>query len=245
MALAPLNIPLSSATVGVSIIDTTTRIASLPLGAFVGPPMEGFETLTGVSYSFLITNKEDRSLLFDLGAPMNWETDLPPLAAASIEALADGGVQINIEAYTNDILTNHSIPLESIEAIVWSHTHWDHLGRPSFFPNSTDLIVGPGTLDYHGFGYPLNETSPFRARELEGRAVVEVQFPDDAAVIGGLQAHDYFGDGSFYLLNAPGHDIGHVNALARVTSNPDSFIFLGADSVCLSIISFRLHPIPY
>ncbi len=42
-------------------------------------------------------------------------------------------------------------------------------------------------------------------------------------------AHDFFGDGSFYLLDTPGHAIGHIGALARTTTNPDTFIFMGGD----------------
>ena len=37
-----------------------------------------------------------------------------------------------------------------------------------------------------------------------GREVVEASFPADAPVVAGLKSHDYFGDGSFYLLEAPG-----------------------------------------
>jgi glyoxylase-like metal-dependent hydrolase (beta-lactamase superfamily II) len=51
-----------------------------------------------------------------------------------------------------------------------------------------------------------------------------------AVTIGSFHALDYFGDGSFYLLNAPGHSIGHICALARVTVSPDSFVFMGGDS---------------
>ena len=40
---------------------------------------------------------------------------------------------------------------------------------------------------------------------------------------------DFFGDGSFYLLDAPGHTIGHLGGLARTTTAPDTFIFMGGD----------------
>lgn len=46
---------------------------------------------------------------------------------------------------------------------------------------------------------------------------------------GPFRAFDFFGDGSFYLLDTPGHTVGHLGALARTTSNPDSFIFMGGD----------------
>jgi len=49
---------------------------------------------------------------------------------------------------------------------------------------------------------------------------------------------DYFGDGSFYLLDTPGHAIGHLCALVRTTTSPDTFIFLGGD-ICHHASIFR------
>lgn len=46
-----------------------------------------------------------------------------------------------------------------------------------------------------------------------------------------MHAHDYFGDGSFYILDAPGHAVGHICALVRTTSSPDTFVFLAGDAV--------------
>ena len=37
-----------------------------------------------------------------------------------------------------------------------------------------------------------------------GRDVIEIPFPPDAPLVAGLRSYDYFGDGSFYLLEAPG-----------------------------------------
>ena len=54
-----------------------------------------------------------------------------------------------------------------------------------------------------------------------------------------------FNDGSFYLLDAPGHTIGHICALARTTigqnGESDTFIFMGADS-CHHGGEFRPSP---
>ncbi|KAH7028919.1 uncharacterized protein B0I36DRAFT_324743 [Microdochium trichocladiopsis] len=47
--------------------------------------------------------------------------------------------------------------------------------------------------------------------------------------IGQFRAIDFYGDGSFYLLDSPGHAIGHMSALARTTADPPSFILLGGD----------------
>ncbi len=68
-----------------------------------------------------------------------------------------------------------------------------------------------------------------------GRELLELYFTtnDNNLKIGGFNAIDYFGDGSFYILDSPGHAIGHLCGLVRTKSScagPDSFIFMGADS---------------
>lgn len=64
-----------------------------------------------------------------------------------------------------------------------------------------------------------------------GRTIREIDFHEQkpALKIGAFRAHDFFGDGSFYLLDTPGHDVGHLAGLVRTTTNPDTFIFMGGD----------------
>lgn len=40
---------------------------------------------------------------------------------------------------------------------------------------------------------------------------------------------DFYGDGSFYLLDTPGHAVGHMCGLARTSAEPPEFIFMGGD----------------
>jgi hypothetical protein len=86
----------------------------------------------------------------------------------------------------------------------FSHTHIDHIGNPNTFPSSTTLVLGPGTQAHARPGYPLNENGQVPESAFLGREVVEIEFKEDAPTIAGLKAYDYFEDGSFYLLNAPG-----------------------------------------
>lgn len=60
--------------------------------------------------------------------------------------------------------------------------------------------------------------------------MIELDFAKDprAVTLGSCQAIDYFSDGSFYIINAPGRSHGHLNALARTTLN--TFIFMAADT---------------
>lgn len=64
-----------------------------------------------------------------------------------------------------------------------------------------------------------------------GRTFKEIDFADSkrSLTIGPFRAYDFFSDGSFYLLDTPGHAIGHLAGLARTTASPDTFIFMGGD----------------
>ena len=63
-------------------------------------------------------------------------------------------------------------------------------------------------------------------------------------MIGNFPAYDFFGDGSFYILDAPGHDQGHICGLARTTtgSDGDTFILMGGD---FSHQAGEFRPSPY
>lgn len=67
----------------------------------------------------------------------------------------------------------------------------------------------------------------------------EISFDKSPLRIGNFAAFDFFGDGSFYLLDSPGHAIGHMCGLARTT--PTSFVFLGGD-ICHFPGMFRPGP---
>jgi hypothetical protein len=53
-------------------------------------------------------------------------------------------------------LTEQGIPLTSVSAIICSHSHIDHVGDPSVFPSSVDLVLGPSFKSEHMPGYPTN-----------------------------------------------------------------------------------------
>jgi glyoxylase-like metal-dependent hydrolase (beta-lactamase superfamily II) len=79
-------------------------------------------------------------------------------------------------------------------------------------------------------GYPANPKSPIRESDYNGRSLREIRFDGpDALRIGKFPAVDYFGDGSFYLLDSPGHAIGHLCGLARTTVDPPTFVMMGGD----------------
>lgn len=121
-----------------------------------------------------------------------------------------------------------NVRAKDIQSVIWSHNHFDHIGDPSTFPKSTELIVGPGVKAASWPGYPSNPDAIVLDSDIEDRNVREIAFT--GLKLGRFDAMDFFGDGSFYLLNAPGHAVGHICGLARTTAYPPTFIFMGADA---------------
>lgn len=106
------------------------------------------------------------------------------------------------------------------------------MGSPRLFPPSTNLYYGKGTGPFPA--YPHNPDSNLTAEDFENRECIEVDY--NQLRIGPFPAHDFYGDGSLYLLDTPGHWPGHLCALARTT--PDTFVFLGGD-ICHFVGDFR------
>lgn len=167
--------------------------------------------------------------MFDLGM----RKDLENLSPHLLNHFEKRGAKVTVEKGVREILEDGGFDTEKLEAIIWSHWHFDHVGDPSTFPPHTALIVGPGFKEKVAPGYPVNPESTFLEADYAGRELREIGFGDGeegVLEIGQFKAFDYFGDGSFYLLSTPGHAVGHLCGLARVSSNPDSFILLGGDA---------------
>ncbi|EGO53905.1 hypothetical protein NEUTE1DRAFT_103417 [Neurospora tetrasperma FGSC 2508] len=241
MAPTPdLNVPPSPSTVSVSIINSTGTLHGVPAKSFVSPPQHGHDWLAAPMFAFLIQHPvTGRSLLFDLGMRKDIENMPPKL----LHHFGEIGWTLSAEKNVADILKENKFDVSRVEAVVWSHYHFDHIGDITTIGPQAALIVGPGFKKGLMPGYPTNPDSPILEADYKDRELIEVDFTSAASdgknwkrlQIGRFPAVDYFGDGSFYLLDAPGHAIGHMCGLARVTSQQtdgyDSFICLGGDAV--------------
>ena len=212
-----------------------TRLYLKP-GVFWEPVLPGFEGPNAPVYTFLISHGE-RHVLFDLGVRTDWEKLAPKVVQLVQATTRVTGCGQDVASVLDDNAAQGrgggqgpGVHSAEIEAIVWSHSHFDHVGDPSRFPPSTTLVVGPGVPAAAWPGYPSDPNGTVLDSDAAGRAVREISFGGLALRIGRFDALDYFGDGSFYLLDAPGHAPGHVCGLARTTADPPTFVFMGADA---------------
>lgn len=159
--------------------------------------------------------------------------NLPPVLRSKIigpDAPFNVTVEKNVAEILDEDTSGLGVKSSDIDAVIWSHHHWDHTGDMTTFPTSTSLIVGPGFKKAYTPAYPTKKDAPLLEADFAGREFREVAM-DKGLTIGRCAAHDYFGDGSFYLLDTPGHATGHVCGLARVTSGAtDTFILMGGDA---------------
>ncbi|PYH94847.1 Metallo-hydrolase/oxidoreductase [Aspergillus ellipticus CBS 707.79] len=222
------QVPASSSTVDVRVIDTNTRLYLKP-GVFWEPVLRGFDGPHAPVYCFLVSHG-NRHILFDLGVRTDWESHAPKIVKLVKATTVVTSGEKDVASLLDDDTSGLGIRSTDIEAIVWSHSDFDHVGDPSRFPATTELVVGPGVKNRAWPGYPSNSDGTVLDSDAAGRNVREINFEDTGLQVGGFKAFDYFGDGSFYLLDAPGHAPGHMCALARTTADPPSFVFMGADA---------------
>jgi len=150
-----------------------------------------------------------------------------------------------------EILTHLSPPpatLDDLTALIISHAHPDHYGALDEFPADLPVIVGPGTKAWidgapagmkpippHFWEHPKSIEEVGEGAKGHGKAWQSVGAYD--------KAWDFFGDGSFWLAQAPGHCPGHLVALSRVSTSPDTYVVLGADT-CHSRSIYSPYPTP-
>ncbi|KAF4997924.1 hypothetical protein FGRMN_3515 [Fusarium graminum] len=227
MAQRPLFEVPSGEPAKVSIIDSSLRMSNLPLSLLMKPLMQGMDMMpTATTWSFLVESPSGKRALFDLGVPKDPLHNFSPMW---VKTITEANLGLDVPKNVADILKDNGMQPSEIDTVIWSHHHFDHLGDVTTFPGSTELVVGPGFKKAFCPGYPADPDSPVREVDFEGRKFREIDFEEAPLRIGPFRAFDFFGDGSFYLLDTPGHAIGHLSGLVRTTTGPDTFIFMGGD----------------
>ncbi|KAI1843763.1 hypothetical protein JX266_010022 [Neoarthrinium moseri] len=223
------SFPPSSGSVEVTLLDgggfTTAEDARLHQDGD-RPPFYLYDWL------FLIHHQSTgKKVLWDLGISNDRDLYTPFVLEYQWGSCNPVGPRVELGEQLKSVYVHPN----EIDSIIFSHAHWDHC-RPSKgeFPHAK-VKFGPGTGAYCQPGHVQN-----------GKIVPNVQW--DARIFGDdyikqieyeeLQGPwvpwgpfergmDYFGDGSFWILDAPGHMVGNLAAAARLTNG--HYVILASD----------------
>ncbi|KAI0344771.1 Metallo-hydrolase/oxidoreductase [Trametopsis cervina] len=181
-------------------------------------------------FNFLITHPTRGLALFDLGVRKyanGYPPDIPRVVASRAGETAYKDVA--------DHLREEDIRPEDVKTVIISHMHWDHIGDPALF-TSAELVLGAGARAALAEDvYPANPHGTIQ-RFPKNQKVTFIDFTNSSSNAQAVltpfasfsHAIDFYGDGSLYLVDAPGHYRGHIAALARIA--PNTFVFLGGDT---------------
>ncbi|THH10031.1 hypothetical protein EW145_g1593 [Phellinidium pouzarii] len=181
------------------------------------------------SLAFLLTHvRSGKRLLFDLGV-----CGLVPESPALTPPFKNIFIETFEPRVPQDVpasLMAGGLSPSDITQICFSHVHFDHVGNPTLFPNAR-FLVGSEARALFEPGYPEDPNSPYMSTLLpEGRTDFLDTKGADWKPIGPFPcALDYFNNGSLYIVDAPGHLLGHLNMLVR-TSSDGGWIYLAGDS---------------
>jgi len=176
------------------------------------------------SLAFLIRHSVNHKMfIFDLGIRRDWE-NYPPATVKGIRSSFPARVPQDV---IQSLALGGTSP-NDINTICLSHCHWDHTGDPSLFPHS-QFIVGGDCQSLFQPGYPSDPDASFAA-DLLPMGRTRYILSDEWQPLGPFpRALDFYGDGSLFIIDAPGHLSGNVNLLAR-TSSDGAWIYLAGDS---------------
>jgi N-acyl homoserine lactone hydrolase len=157
-------------------------------------------------------------LLWDTGVPETAFSD--PRGWSTLPKL----IVYHLDRTLTDQLAEIGLKRDDVTLVAISHTHGDHIGNVSLFPNSTILMQRAEYTWIHspdGSNDNVNQLMAL-ARKLLGT-------PKNLQLIDGDT--DVFGDGSVILVSTPGHTPGSQSLLVHLKNS--GFIILSVDVVHL------------
>lgn len=213
---------------------------TLPERMFVTNP-DPEKTSTVPSMCFLIVHElpeKTERLVFDLGI----KRDITQYAEGMQAHISKRQPIITLPDTAASLRHGGLDPARDIDTVILSHSHWDHIGTPADYPSSR-FVVGSGTLSMFATGVnhypasmfekdplPVNRTYelPPVPRAKDAHTAAKRQLQHEWSVLAHFpHTVDYFGDGSMYIIDSPGHLRGHLNLLLR--TGPSKWVYLGGD----------------
>ncbi len=229
---------------------------TLPEKFFVSPLEDSEARKIVPSLSFLVNHADAATgnvtrIVFDLGIRKRPQDYPEPLYKHSPTRHPLSG-----EPDTVASLANGGLVPADIDIVMFSHLHWDHIGTPSDYTQST-YAIGPGALklidgstkpgignhNYFEMGmldFTRTLELPPVDRDSASPACRSDGFRESTQKLGTLfnrkwekigpfdHAMDIFGDGSVYVVSAPGHLDGHINLLCRLEN--ENHVYLAGDA---------------
>ncbi|ORY29316.1 beta-lactamase-like protein [Naematelia encephala] len=242
----PLPSPASKeAIVKVSLIPTSTLTApSKVFTSFAGEE----DKCEAPCWSFLI-EKGDEAILWDMGLRQDPENSPDSIVNGALKKFIPHPAPGPISR-----LVQHGYDVSKIKLVIFSHEHFDRTGDLDTLPSpSPPILLGPGSIESISPGHPQDPNAAWPSTWLKKYHFTELPDPNSIKAAPfeseladlepkgsktrmyqpvGCFDHgvDWFGDGSLWIIDAPGHCAGHIMALCRVTVDPSTYILLGGDA---------------
>ncbi|CAH0028730.1 unnamed protein product [Clonostachys rhizophaga] len=231
---------------------------TLPESFFVSPLDDPTARKTVPSLSFLIQHTDSitarkRRIVFDLGIRRSLEDYAESIYRHALTRMPCSGKPDVVES----LRLGGFVP-DDIDMVILSHLHWDHIGMPSDFPN-TSFIVGAGAAglidgsrpaavgSHNHFEHeiisldrlielpPTSTTAAHSSKRVPlSQSTQQLLGTTRLASRGweavGLFEHaiDVFEDRSLFIVSSPGHLDGHINLLCRLSSG--KYVYLAGDA---------------
>ena len=205
----------------------STAYASVPKGLFVsGAP---WKSVRFPILSFLIERNGDL-VLFDTGLGERIHEEMRPLKYRQNWIFSTIIMKTKFNPASDPVvqqLPKLGFDQKSVKQVILSHLHWDHAGGMLDFPNA-EFIIGAREWDSatapdsHRHAYIREQ---YDRPELRKRLV---STDPGKPILGFPASYDVFGDGSFVLVDLPGHTEGLMGLILTMPSGRR--LLLGGDS---------------
>ncbi|KAL2816065.1 beta-lactamase-like protein [Aspergillus cavernicola] len=219
-----MQLPTTDAFVHVSLLNGGSMTAEYHK-LHAGEPADEFRMYNWVF--FIFHKQQNQRLLWDLGMSSNKDDYTPVIANGPWTEARILGPR---ESLVDQIQRREDVTADEINTVIPSHAHFDHC-RPirHIFPNAT-AFFGPGTATHCSPGHLTDPSSQWDGRFFDpARATERWETLAGPWIPFGAfdRAMDLFGDGSFWVIQAPGHMPGNLCACARLENG--EWVMLASD----------------